>query len=184
MTAISGEKTALRSKVKTGGVRWSILAMLFIVTTVNYADRSTLSIAGDAIQKTLGINAVTMGYLFSAFGWTYLISQIPSGYLLDRFGAKKVYGCAIVLWSAFTMAQGAIGNFSAATAVGLLQEGVSQVQHGQLSRQSGSVKYQSSTSRRTTASDKPTMNSENPLAITHTRPSMNATRIAHVIFRQ
>ena len=107
MTAISGEKTALRSKVKTGGVRWSILAMLFIVTTVNYADRSTLSIAGDAIQKTLGINAVT-------------ISQIPSGYLLDRFGAKKVYGCAIVLWSAFTMAQGAIGNFSAATAVGLL----------------------------------------------------------------
>jgi MFS transporter, ACS family, glucarate transporter len=120
MTAISGEKTALRSKVKTGGVRWSILAMLFIVTTVNYADRSTLSIAGDAIQKTLGINAVTMGYLFSAFGWTYLISQIPSGYLLDRFGAKKVYGCAIVLWSAFTMAQGAIGNFSAATAVGLL----------------------------------------------------------------
>jgi ACS family glucarate transporter-like MFS transporter len=120
MTAVSGEKTVLKSKVKIGRVRWSILAMLFVVTTVNYADRSTLSIAGDAIQKSLGINAVTMGYLFSAFGWTYLISQIPSGYLLDRFGAKKVYSYAIVLWSAFTMAQGAIGNFSAATAVGLL----------------------------------------------------------------
>ena len=54
MTAVSGEKIALKSKVKIGRVRWSILAMLFVVTMVNYADRSTLSIAGDAIQKTSG----------------------------------------------------------------------------------------------------------------------------------
>lgn len=120
MTAVSGTKSSVRSAVKVGRVRYGILAMLFAVTTVNYADRSTLSIAGDAIQTTLGINSVTMGYLFSAFGWTYLFAQIPSGYLLDRFGARKVYCGAILLWSVFTTAQGAIGNFSMATAVGLL----------------------------------------------------------------
>lgn len=105
---------------RAGKVRYTILAMLFIVTVINYADRATLSIAGDAVQEALGIDAVTLGYIFSAFGWSYLFSQIPAGWLLDRFGSKKVYGAAILTWSLFTMAQGLVGNFSMGTAVGLL----------------------------------------------------------------
>jgi len=46
-----------------------------------------------------------MGYLFSAFGWAYVIGQIPGGALLDRFGSKRVYLWSIVLWSVFTAAQ-------------------------------------------------------------------------------
>ncbi|WP_425588388.1 MFS transporter [Streptomyces tremellae] len=91
--------------------------MLFVVTTVNYADRSTLSIAGDAMQSDLGISSGELGVLFSAFSWSYLIAQLPGGWLLDRFGSKKVYGLAIFLWSLFTMAQGAIGFFSGAAVV-------------------------------------------------------------------
>lgn len=45
-------------------VRFMILAMLFIVTTINYADRATISIAGSAMQKELGIDAVSLGYIF------------------------------------------------------------------------------------------------------------------------
>ncbi|MCP2164281.1 MFS transporter [Goodfellowiella coeruleoviolacea] len=119
MTALDRAAPAARTP-KPGRVRYSILAMLFIVTTVNYADRSTISIAGDAIQAELGISSVALGYVFSAFGWSYLIAQIPGGWLLDRFGSRKVYCWAIFLWSAFTMAQGAVGNFSMGTAVGLL----------------------------------------------------------------
>ncbi|MFH9090024.1 MFS transporter [Streptomyces sp. NPDC017673] len=100
-----------------GRIRYLILAMLFVVTTINYADRSTLSIAGDSMQKDLHISSGELGVLFSAFSWSYLIAQIPGGWLLDRFGSKKVYGIAIFLWSVLTMLQGAIGFFAGAAVV-------------------------------------------------------------------
>ncbi|MBN6152590.1 MFS transporter [Xanthomonas sp. AmX2] len=89
-------------------VRLWIVMFLFLVTTINYADRATLSIAGSSMQKELGISAEQLGFIFSAFGWAYVICQIPGGWLLDRFGAKKIYGWGIALWSLFTMLQGAI----------------------------------------------------------------------------
>ena len=70
-------------------VRWLIVAMLFVVTTVNYADRATIAIAGPVISKDLGLNAAQMGVVFSAFGWAYVIAQLPGGWLLDRYGSKK-----------------------------------------------------------------------------------------------
>jgi len=90
-------------------VRWIILAMLFMVTAVNYADRATIAIAGPVISKDLGLNAVQMGWVFSAFGWAYVVAQLPSGWLLDRFGSKRVYAASLALWSLLTMAQGLVG---------------------------------------------------------------------------
>ncbi|MGO4649394.1 MFS transporter [Nocardia sp. 2YAB30] len=86
----------------------------------SHADRATISIAGDAIQSEFGISSIALGYVFSAFGWSYLIGQIPGGWLLDRYGSKKVYGYAVLTWSTFTFLQGFLGNFSMGTAVGLL----------------------------------------------------------------
>jgi ACS family glucarate transporter-like MFS transporter len=97
--------------------RWGILAMLFILTTINYADRATLSIAGPVAAKDLGLNAVQMGYIFSAFGWSYVAAQIPGGWLLDRFGSKKVYFYSIFFWSLFTMLQGYVGVLGPGLAV-------------------------------------------------------------------
>ncbi len=97
-------------------VRFAIVAMLFVVTAINYADRATLSIAGPALSKELGLDAVTMGYVFSAFGWSYVLGQLPGGWLLDRFGSKRVYFASIVLWSLFTLLQGGI-SFLTATAM-------------------------------------------------------------------
>jgi len=98
-------------------VRYLILFMLFIVTTINYADRATISIAGSSLQKDLGIDAVTLGYIFSAFGWAYVLGQIPGGWLLDRFGSKKVYALSIFTWSAFTVLQGFVGYLPVANAI-------------------------------------------------------------------
>ncbi|HTT13350.1 MAG TPA: MFS transporter [Burkholderiaceae bacterium] len=100
---------------RTTRVRFGIVAMLFLVTAINYADRATLSIAGPALSKELGVNAVTMGYIFSAFGWSYVIGQLPGGWLLDRFGSKRVYFLSVFIWSLFTMLQGGV-SFLAATA--------------------------------------------------------------------
>lgn len=99
----------LKSIVKKTNVRYFILAMLFIVTTMNYVDRATLSMAAPAMRKDLGLDAVTMGYAFSAFGWSYTALQIPGGWMLDKFGAKVVYGMGLFLWSFFTFLQGMTG---------------------------------------------------------------------------
>jgi len=103
-------------------VRFGIVAMLFVVTAVNYADRATLSIAGTALSKELAISSVAMGYIFSAFGWSYVIGQLPGGWLLDRFGSKRVYFLSIFIWSLFTLLQGGISFFAAnvGLAVGVL----------------------------------------------------------------
>lgn len=98
-------------------VRYLILLMLFLVTTINYADRATIAIAGSSMQKDLGIDAVTLGYVFSAFGWAYVIGQIPGGWLLDRFGSKRVYAAGIFIWSLFTLLQGFVGMMPVAWAV-------------------------------------------------------------------
>jgi MFS transporter, ACS family, glucarate transporter len=106
--------------VRRSRVRLFIVTMLFLVTTVNYADRATLSIAGSALSKELGLDAIAMGYVFSAFGWSYVIAQVPGGWLLDRFGSRWVYAFSIMIWSLFTMMQGWIGFFSGASAVVVL----------------------------------------------------------------
>ena len=62
------------SATRTGRVRFSIVAMLFLVTAVTFADRSSMSIAGAALQADLRIDALTLGYIFSAFGWAYAVS--------------------------------------------------------------------------------------------------------------
>jgi len=49
------------------------------------------------------------GHRFSAFGWAYVIAQLPGGWLLDRYGSKTVYACSLALWSMFTIAQGFVG---------------------------------------------------------------------------
>lgn len=101
-------------------VRWLIVAMLFVVTTVNYADRATISIAGPVISKDLELNAAQMGVIFSAFGWAYVIAQLPGGWLLDRYGSKMVYAASLMLWSIFTLAQGFVGFVTGGLAVAVL----------------------------------------------------------------
>ncbi|MCP1830522.1 ACS family glucarate transporter-like MFS transporter [Bradyrhizobium sp. USDA 4532] len=115
MSAIVSAADTRRSRV-----RLLIVTMLFLVTTVNYADRATLSIAGPALSKELHLDPVAMGYVFSAFGWSYVVAQVPCGWLLDRFGSKWVYALSIIVWSIFTAMQGLVGFLSAGAAVVLL----------------------------------------------------------------
>src|SRR5215471_4894773 len=102
---------------KIGRVRFSIVAVLFAVTIVNYADRATIAIAGPVLSKDLGFSPVQMGFVFSAFGWSYVIGQVPGGWLLDRFGSKAVYFASIFTWSLFTLLQGAVGLLGATAAL-------------------------------------------------------------------
>lgn len=109
----AGSKKATR-------VRYGIMAMLFFMTAMNYADRATLSITGTAIKDSFALSSVQLGYLFSAFAWTYVIAQIPGGRLLDRFGSRRVYAISIFLWSLLTFAMGFVAGLPAAMGITLL----------------------------------------------------------------
>jgi len=90
-------------------VRYFIVSMLFFASTVNYADRAILGQVKGNISDDLGLNPVWMGYLITAWGWSYVAAQIPCGWLLDRFGSKRVYGAAIFSWSLFFFLMGFVG---------------------------------------------------------------------------
>ncbi|MBD1554607.1 MFS transporter [Pseudomonas sp. C2L12B] len=102
------ERDAVSSSAARSHIRFYILALIVLVTAVNLGDRANLSIAGSAMSSELGLDAVAMGYLFSAFAWAYVIGQLPGGWLLDRFNSINVYGGALFLWSSFTFLQGTV----------------------------------------------------------------------------
>jgi MFS transporter, ACS family, glucarate transporter len=90
-------------------VRYFIVFMLFFASSINYADRASLSITKTSLSNGLGLDPVWMGYLLSAWGWSYVVAQIPCGWLLDRFGSKQVYGAGIFSWSALVFLMGFAG---------------------------------------------------------------------------
>ena len=92
-------------ETRNSHVRFWIIAVLFIVSSINYASRATLGIAGKPLSAEFHLDPVQLGYLFSAFGWAYVIGQIPGGALLDRYGSRPVYIWSITLWAVFTALQ-------------------------------------------------------------------------------
>ncbi|MGC3963196.1 MAG: MFS transporter [Rhodocyclaceae bacterium] len=86
--------------------RYLTLLMIFITVVICYVDRANLSVASAEIQKEFGITKAQMGYVFSAFSWTYAVLQIPGGRFLDRIGSKLTYFIAIMGWSVATLLQG------------------------------------------------------------------------------
>jgi ACS family D-galactonate transporter-like MFS transporter len=90
--------------------RYFITALLFITGVVNYLDRTNLSITAPTLSGELHIDPVTMGWLFSAFGWTYTALQVPGGWLADRVHPKILYPLAILVWSIATLSIGFVGG--------------------------------------------------------------------------
>ena len=82
------------------------MVLLFTSVMINYLDRSNLSITAPAMRAELGLDTAQMGYVLSAFGWTYALCQIPGGWLVDRVAPRVLYATLIVLWSIATIALG------------------------------------------------------------------------------
>jgi ACS family glucarate transporter-like MFS transporter len=97
-------------------VRYLILLMLFLVTTINYADRATIAIAGSSLQKT---SASTRSP--SAISFCIRLGlrgrANPRRLAARPFRLEKVYALSIFTWSLFTVLQGYVGEFGMSTAV-------------------------------------------------------------------
>lgn len=99
---------------KTTHIRYLIVAMLFVASSFSYADRAALSVAGTTMQHELHFGPARLGLLASAFGYSYVLAQLPSGGLLDRFGSKRVYGISILLCTLCAVLVGVAGYLPAA----------------------------------------------------------------------
>ena len=89
-----------------------IALFLFALSMINYMDRVALSIAARPIASEFKLTAVGMGYLFSSFVWSYTLFLLPMGFLIDRFGTRRMAGIGIFVWSAATALTGAAGSFA------------------------------------------------------------------------
>jgi sugar phosphate permease len=88
------------------------VSILSVAGVVNYLDRGSLAVANTTIRADLGISATQMGVLLSTFSLAYAVSQLPAGFLLDRFGERIILGTAMFLWSATQTATGLVRGFS------------------------------------------------------------------------
>jgi sugar phosphate permease len=93
-------------------IQRTALAMLVVAGAVNYIDRATLAIANPHIREELGLSVADMGYLLSAFLWSYAFAQLPTGALVDRLGPRILLTCGLALWSGAQVLGGLVANFS------------------------------------------------------------------------
>src|ERR1700722_16362056 len=91
-------------------VRYFTVSLLFITVVISYLDRSSLSIAGPFISRSLHLSSVQMGLVFSAFAWAYSPLQIPGAMLVDRIKPRLLYPAVIFIWSAMQFAIGTAGS--------------------------------------------------------------------------
>lgn len=103
--------TSAEKPLKSVRIRWYLIALLVIGGIINYLDRNNLSIANTTIAKEFGLNTLQMGLLLSAFSWPYAIANLPAGYLVDKFGPKRMFAWAAGLWSIVSMLSSLANSF-------------------------------------------------------------------------
>ena len=91
--------TTTNMTTRIPGRRWIIGVLLGVGILINYFDRINISVAAPQLQKEFGLTPVEMGFLFSAFFWSYSLLQVPGGMVLDQFGVTRVGRWGAFLWS-------------------------------------------------------------------------------------
>jgi ACS family hexuronate transporter-like MFS transporter len=98
---------------KIGNYRWTVCALLFFASTINYLDRQVIGILKPLLESNLNIGEVAYANIITIFQLCYGVSMLLTGRLIDKFGTKIGYGISVLLWSIAAMghafAKGVIG---------------------------------------------------------------------------
>ncbi|KUO60219.1 MAG: MFS transporter [Ignavibacteriaceae bacterium] len=115
------------AKQKVGRYRWTIVAMIFLATTINYIDRQVIGILAPLLEKEIGWNEIEYGYIVTAFQAAYAIGLVVIGRVIDKIGTKMGYAIAIFGWSFAAMghafAKSIMGFATARFSLGLFEAG-------------------------------------------------------------
>jgi ACS family hexuronate transporter-like MFS transporter len=87
-------------EAKMSNYRWTICALLFFATTVNYLDRQVLSLLHPMLEKEFNWTNSDYANITSAFQFIYAISMLFAGRIVDKLGTKWGYAISLIVWSA------------------------------------------------------------------------------------
>jgi ACS family hexuronate transporter-like MFS transporter len=109
------------------GYRWTICALLFLATTINYLDRQVLGILAPLLQDELGWSQAEYGWIVIAFQGAYGLGLLMVGRLMDWLGTRKGLSLAVAFWSlaaiAHALVSSVMGFAAARFALGLGEAG-------------------------------------------------------------
>jgi ACS family hexuronate transporter-like MFS transporter len=98
---------------KAGRYRWTIVALLFFATTVNYIDRTMLGLLKTDLSKEFGWSEDDYGNIVTAFQAAYAFGFLLMGWLIDKLGPKIGYAIAITIWTVGHVAHGFSSSIAA-----------------------------------------------------------------------
>jgi ACS family hexuronate transporter-like MFS transporter len=133
-SATTSEKTRLEGTTAQpssgrprGSYRWTICALLFVATTINYIDRQVLGLLAPTLGREIGWNEQQYGAIVSWFSVAYALGFLAAGRIMDRFGTRRGLAGSIIVWSIAAMstalARTANGFAAARFALGLGESG-------------------------------------------------------------
>lgn len=99
----SGSSPGSAPQSALGGMRWTICAMLFAATSINYMDRQVIAILKPTLEHSIGMTEVSYGYIVDAFQIAYAIGLLVGGRLIDKLGTRIGYLLVMVTWSLSAM---------------------------------------------------------------------------------
>ncbi|WP_226571048.1 MFS transporter [Mangrovibacter yixingensis] len=112
LPGVKGYQGTASQPVVVTRLRWGIILLLLLAAIVNYLDRANLSIANTTIAAEFGFSQTEMGLLLSAFLWPYALANLPAGWLVDKFGPKRMFSWALCLWSSCTVLAAFVNSYS------------------------------------------------------------------------
>ena len=89
-------------------VRYGVLGFACALATITYLDRVCFGTVSDNIQAEFKLSETQKGMLFTAFALAYSIFEVPTGWLGDKYGARKTLIRIVLWWSLFTVLTGSI----------------------------------------------------------------------------
>jgi MFS family permease len=101
-------------------VRWRVLAVLFLVSFVNYALRNVLSVAAPSLREEFGFTSTELGWILGSFSLSYTLLQVPGGIFGQRYGTRRALGFLTVSWGVLTWLTGFAPGLMAASAAGAM----------------------------------------------------------------
>jgi len=88
------------------------MILLYSLILITYLDRITISLLGVRIKAAFHLSNTQFGWALSAFVLAYALFEIPSGFLGDRIGQRKVLLRIVIMWSVFTALTGAVNGLT------------------------------------------------------------------------
>ncbi|MFC4164174.1 MFS transporter [Epilithonimonas zeae] len=112
---------------KNRNIRWFMLSMVFLATTINYLDRQVMGLLKPVLEKEFSWDEKDYSYIVMAFTTTYAIGYLAMGRFIDRVGTKIGYAVSLIVWSLASIGHGfvksTVGFLIARSTLGISEAG-------------------------------------------------------------